>query len=107
MANKINLVAVDVVGHTVCVASGDGEKLYKSIAKAITTKTRVVISFKGVELLTSAFLNTAIGRLYGKFKEEEIRKFLSAKDLKEGDKTLIRAVTDNAKRFYKNKVGQS
>lgn len=101
MKKKVILVVTEVVDHTICVASSDGERLYEAIAEYMKAETYVVLSFKGVELLTSAFLNTAIGRLYGKFKEEEIRDLLSAKDLKKGDLMLIKAVTDNAKLFYK------
>lgn len=102
MANEVKLSVAEVVGHSLCVASSDGDKLYERIAKALEANSRVTLSFSGVTLLTSAFLNSAVGRLYGNFSEEAIKNSLKAEDIEKDDLKLIKAVTDNAKQYYKD-----
>ena len=102
MANEVKLSVAKVSGHSLCVASCDGDKLYEHIAKALEANSCVVLSFSGVTLLTCAFLNSAIGRLYGKFSEETIRALLKVEDIEQDDMLLIKAVTDNAKQYFKD-----
>ena len=102
MANEVKLAVAEVVGNKLCVDSRDGQKLYALIEKALEAKSCVILSFRGVTLLTSAFLNSAIGRLYGKFSEEDIRASLKAEDIEQDDLRLIKAVTDNAKQYFKD-----
>ena len=103
MANEVKLSVAKVVGNKLCVDSRDGHKLYEQIEKALEANRYVTLSFSGVTLLTSAFLNSAIGRLYGKFSEEAIRDSLKAEDIEQDDLMLIKAVTDNAKQYFKDK----
>ena len=102
MTTEVKLAVAKVVGHSLCVASSDGDKLYEHIAKALEAKSCVTLSFSGVTLLTSAFLNGAIGRLYGEFSEEIIRALLKVEGIERDDKTLIKAVTNNAKQYFKD-----
>jgi STAS-like domain of unknown function (DUF4325) len=52
-------------------------------------------------MLTSAFLNTAIGQLYRDFEEDKIKKSLSVEHLGLEDKTLLKRVTSKVKLYYK------
>lgn len=56
MANEVKLSVAKVVGHSLCVASSDGDKLYEHIAKALEAKSCVTLSFSGVTLLTPVAL---------------------------------------------------
>ena len=60
------------------------------------------MSFRGVTDLTSAFLNVAVGQLYGEFTEEEIRAKLSVTDASPDDLELLKRVVDRAKEFFKD-----
>ena len=71
MEKSIKISIFEVVGSPLCVASGDGQKVYARLAAAIREKRSVALSFRNVGTLTSAFLNTAIGQLYGEFSEEK------------------------------------
>ena len=51
-------------------------------------------------MLTSAFLNTAIGQLYRDFQEDSIRSSLSVEHLSSEDKALLKRVTSTAKLYY-------
>jgi len=92
----------NIVGSSFCVEANDGEKVYELIKQAINNDKKITLSFKNVEMLTSAFLNIAVGQLYKDFDEELIKKSLSVKDMLPEDKILLKRVTTTAKRFYKN-----
>lgn len=104
--SNLTISVFEAVGGGLCVASGDGEKVYKRLSKALTKALedghQVVISFRNVELLTSAFLNSAIGQLYGQYSEADIRRALQVKDLQEEDIRLLKRVVENAKFYYEN-----
>jgi len=60
----------DIVGSPVCVSADDGQTVHDKIAPLLRDNRKVVVSFERVETLISAFLNAAIGQLYGEFPEE-------------------------------------
>ena len=53
-------------------------------------------------MLTSAFLNTSIGKVYGEFDEDKIKSSLTVSDISDEDKLLLKRVVDTAKVYYKN-----
>lgn len=102
--NEINLIrVVDIVGSPICVSEEDGQVIHDKIAPILRDRKSVVVSFAEVTTLISAFLNVAIGQLYGEFPEEQIREFLSVRDLAPEDIDLLKQVNDNAKSYFKNK----
>jgi hypothetical protein len=54
--------------------------------------------------LTSAFLNNAIGRLYGKFKKDYIKSKLRVSDMSKNDMALLKIVVDRAKSFFEDQT---
>ena len=54
--------------------------------------------------LTAAFLNAAIGQLYGRFNEERIRSLLKVEDMQPDDIALLKRVVDTAKLYFKDPV---
>jgi len=92
----------NIVGSSFCVEADDGEKVYTLLKKAVENNKKVTLSFQNVEMLTSAFLNTAIGQIYRDFDEELIKKLLSVDNMLPEDKVLLKRVTKTAKLFYKN-----
>ena len=101
-SNELVLSVYEVVGSPLCVASGDGQKVFERVAGAMKESKRVVLTFKNVTSMTSAFLNAAIGQLYGAFKEEEIRAFLKVQDMGQDDLALLKRVVDAAKEYFKD-----
>jgi hypothetical protein len=95
---QVNLV--EVVGSPYCVSSTDGEKLHELVSARLHANAPVVLSFAGVEDLTTAFLNTAIGQLYGEIDEEVIRRNLSVTGADNGQLDLLKRVIDRAKAFF-------
>jgi STAS-like domain of unknown function (DUF4325) len=102
MDEKITINVFEIVGSPLCVASDDGQKVYERIGKAMRQERSVALSFMNITSLTSAFLNTAIGQLYGEFTEEEIRAKLTVKDMEPDDLFLLKRVVDTAKAYFKN-----
>ena len=102
MRKDIAISIFEVVGSPLCVASGDGQKVYERLASVLAEEYGAVLSFHNVHMLTSAFLNTAIGQLYGKFTEERIRSFLSVVDMEPEDIALLKRVVETAKRYFKD-----
>ena len=102
MTEPIVLRVFEIVGSGLCVASDDGHKVYDQIADILKKGEKVELSFFNVESLTSAFLNTAIGQLYGEFTEEQIRAGLSVADMEQDDLFLLKRVVETAKEYFKN-----
>jgi hypothetical protein len=101
MSDPITLNIYELVGSSLFVASEDGQKVYEQIATALKDGQKVRLSFRNVESLTSAFLNAAIGQLYGKFPEEQIRNNLSLADIERDDLALLKRVIDTAKEYFR------
>lgn len=102
MTNPITLSVFNLVGSSFCVEAKDGETLFTAISKALQQELQVEISFQNVEMLTSAFLNTAIGQLYRDFSEESIRALVKVTNIEDADKALLRRVIETAKLYYKD-----
>lgn len=105
MLNKIAISIYEVVGSTFCVTSDDGQRVYERISKALEQECEVALLFRNVNVLTSAFLNTAIGQLYGKFDWCFLRSKLSVEEIDQGDLKLLKWVIDSAKQYYRDPDG--
>ena len=92
----------EVVGSPFCVASDDGQKICDLVTPALKAHRSIALSFRNVTTLTAAFLNAAIGQLYGIFSEEQIRSRLKVVDAAPNDLALLNRVVDNAKLYFKD-----
>jgi hypothetical protein len=102
MDKPITLNIFEIVGSEYCVAADDGQKVHDQIVRALKNDLKVKISFNNIERLTSAFLNVAIGQLYGEFPEELLRSNLSVTDIEPDDLDLLKRVIDTAKLYFKD-----
>ncbi|HOX41446.1 MAG TPA: STAS-like domain-containing protein [bacterium] len=99
---ELHINVFNIVGNSLCVEADDGEKVFIQVSAALKSGKIVVLSFQNVEMLTSAFLNTAIGQLYRDFSESEIKESLTVIQLEGADRILLKRVVDTAKLFYKD-----
>jgi hypothetical protein len=95
-----------IVQKEFCISSDDGSEVFRRLSKAMTEGFVAILSFDKIKLMTSAFLNAAIGRLYGKFDEKKIRDHLRVEGADEDDMDLIEHVKKYAKLYYKNRDAQ-
>lgn len=102
MEGSESKLVFEIVGSPFCVASGDGKKVYNHLYTALEHKQPVSLSFHNVSALTSAFLSVAIGQLYVRFSEEEIRRLLKVTDIKPEDFELLQRVVESTKRYLKD-----
>lgn len=99
---EVTISIYNTVGDSFCVDAEDGKKVYELIHKCLKENKKVKLSFQNVEMLTSAFLNTAVGQMYRDFPEDQIKTSLSVEALSPEDLTLLKRVNNTAKLFYKN-----
>ena len=102
MKKNVTLSVFEIVGSPLCVASDDGQKVYDRVASALKEDRSVTVSFLNVSGVTSAFLNAAIGQLYGTFSEDQIRSKLKVKDMQPDDLALLKRVVETAKQYFKD-----
>ena len=102
MSEEIKISMFEVVGSPFCVASDDGQKVYKHPDAALRANQDVVLSSHNVTALTTAFLTAAVGELYGTFSEEKIRSLLKVEDAEPEDLALLDRVICNAKLYFKD-----
>ena len=107
--NEIKINIINIVGSSFCVEADDGQKVYNLIVKSFKEKKKVILSFLNVELLTTAFLNTAIGQLYRDFSEDFIKEHLSVVEMSQSGLVSLKRVVETAKLYYADpdSIGQS
>ena len=101
MTEPIVVRVFDIAGGPICVSAEDGQRIHDKIAPLLREGKKVALSFEQVDTLISAFLNAAIGQLYGEFPEERIRELLSVRDMEQDDLVVLQRVVENAKTYFK------
>lgn len=92
-----------IIGGGFCVAADDGQKVYAAISRIVEAGDRAVLSFEGVTRMTTAFLNSAVGQLYGEFPEATIQMQLAPPiNFEPWHLSRLRAVIVRAKEYFKN-----
>jgi len=92
-----------IVGGGICVSALDGQKVYERVRKGVAEGDKVVLSFSGITRMTTAFLNAAVGQLYGEFSEETIRERLGAPvDFELWHLNRLKMVVDRAKDYFRD-----
>jgi len=99
----------DIINNTLAVSADEGQKVYEVVADSISNGQAIELDFKGIEILTTAFLNAAIGQLYSRFSSEQLNKFLKIIYIEESDTKLIYKVVKRAKEYFadRNNFSQS
>lgn len=104
MGNIVKLKIFDIVGSPVWVSTEDGQKVFQEVAAALSAGDKVELSFANRENLITAFLNAAIGQLYGgTYEESFLKENLTFSDTAEDDRAMLERVVQNAKRYFANR----
>lgn len=99
---SITLLVNDYITLNKGVTPDEGELIFKKLYECFSEGSKVVLDFSGVEMMTTAFLNVAIGNLYKSYSSEQIKELLELKGLTAISARQIKKVTDTAKLFYRD-----
>lgn len=102
MASQVSVKVADIVGSPNCVDTQDGQAVHDTIATHLENKQSIAISFEGVERVTTAFLNAAIGQLYNEFTEDQIRQGIRFVNFTPVIGSAIAKVIERAKEFFRD-----
>ncbi|HOW15008.1 STAS-like domain-containing protein [Methanosarcina sp.] len=98
----VKIRIIETAGGNCCVAACDGQKVHDRIAESFHENRMVELSFADTDELTPAFLNAAVGQLYGTFQAELIEKSLSFTDIDPEDELILKRVMERAKGYFEN-----
>ena len=96
----VNIEVANIVGDVYAIEATEGQKVFSILKKAFEENRKAVLSFLNIKILTTAFLNTAIGELYRDFPEEFIRENLKIESLNESGIVILKRVVETAKLRY-------
>ena len=99
--NPVSIQVHDLVGP-ICAGATDARLLHDRIAPLVRAGQPIVLVFDRVHTIMSVFFDIAIGRLFGEFPEERIRKNRSVRGLSPDDERLLEVLIESAKRYYAN-----
>lgn len=105
MIEIINIKVKEVINRVTAVSSDDGDVVFKNIIAALAEKHNVALDFDEITLMTTAFLNSAIGQLYSRYTSEELNETLKLKNVAEEDRILFKKVIERAKKYQADKKG--
>ena len=88
-------------GNT-ALAPSRGYPIHDVIKEHLDKREIVYLDFSGMELMTTAFLNAVIGKLYSEFTSEYLNSYLKIKYIAQSDAVLLKKVIDTAKLYFKD-----
>lgn len=100
--NEIEVNIKNTIGSPFCVDAEDGEKIFSLLNKALKRGQKINLSFTGIELVITAFLNVAIGKLFKNFSTEEVDEYITVSDLDKKFQSTWNIVYNGAPLYYKN-----
>ena len=98
---KINIF--EKIGTSTAVSSESGDAIFNSIKNGLQNGAVITLDFLNIDLLTSAFLNGAIGQLYSEFTGDQLNKSLKIKNMKPEDTQILKKVISRAKEYFKDR----
>lgn len=96
------LQILNIIGDEFAVESDDGQKVFDLIARAFDHHEKVRLSFQNIEIVTTAFLNAAVGQLYKNYSEAFIKENLIPIEISKSAKVALKRVVDTAKIYYRD-----
>lgn len=102
MSAPVKIKVVDVIGSNLGVSSEDGGAVFEKIQIALKARQSVELDFTGIDMVISAFLNTAVGKLVEDLSIEQIHQRIKFTGMADGDPELLEKVLENARRYYED-----
>lgn len=83
----------------------DGDVIFNAIRVPLNEKKKVILDFNEINIVTTAFLNAAIGQLYSVFSSDTLNEFLKIQNLSQANFPLLIKVITRAKEYFNDKKG--
>lgn len=101
--NEIKINIYNEVGGSAAVSDTDGQKVFEKINKALKTGNSVILDFVNIDMVISAFLNTAVGQLYKEnYSVEFLRNNVKTINMNKDDRKILATVLKRAKEYYQD-----
>ena len=88
------------IGYHMC-SFDDAKRIFDGIIQLFDLEYEVCLDFKNIKIITIAFLNECIGKLYGKYDASFIKDNLTVINMEQDYINLTKMCVDNAKKHYK------
>ena len=99
------LKIVNVINSEFAVSPEDGDSIFNLIKEKVDYKEKIVIDFSNIDIMTTAFLNNAVGKLYNIYDKEKLNQYISMKNISKSDLNLVKNVIERAKiKFSKEDI---
>ncbi len=100
-----HLMIKDIINSELAVSTENGEKVFEIVNSYLQKKEKVKLDFAGITIMITAFLNAAIGKLYGKkeYTPEFLNEYIKLENVEAEDRSLFRDVIQRAKEYFANK----
>lgn len=102
---SVEVLIKDLIKTNFAVTTDDGNEVFNIVSQNLTNKESIILDFNGINLMTTAFLNAAIGQLYSnkEFSSDFLNSNLKLKNVPKQDKALFSMVVKRAKEYFANK----
>ncbi len=98
--NVIKIKVYNIVGNSSCIEADDGQLIFNLLERVFKENHVAQLDFQNVEMVISAFLNTAVGQLYRDYDANFIKEHLGVVNMQPEDMVLLKRTVDTAKLFY-------
>jgi len=103
MSEPILIRVADLINSPRAVDIVHGERVYKEICPLLKTGQKVQLSFAGITMVITAFLNEAVGKLYGEMPEADINALLEISDLRDAFQPALDKSIQWSKAYFQNR----
>lgn len=95
----------EIIKGDIAVSTSDGDLVHNLITNSFNNKEIIAIDFDGITIMTTAFLNAAIGQLYSNpdYSDDFLNKHLQLKNVAKEDRILFSEVVKRAKEYFRDK----
>ncbi len=100
----LNIHIVTEINSEFAVSPEDGDIVYSLIEDNLKKNSPVTLDFSDVDIVTTAFLNNAIGKLYKKFEKDQLNQLISITNVSNSDLILIKKVIERAKLTFTDEL---
>jgi hypothetical protein len=100
VSEPLEIRVTDVIGGPRAIDAADGAKVYEQVLGALRGSRKVRLSFDGIRMVITAFLNECVGKLYGALPGEQIDEMLEVTDLLPPFQSSLEKSVEWSKAYY-------